>query len=89
MKKYRVGGRLELALSNIKKIAEAKKKLKTKMPLISLRYMYFSHNSHESIEEVVKMAKENGANEVKIVKPFIIDKEDTKYLDKEHSNYTR
>ena len=86
--KYRVGGKLKLALSNIKKIAEAKKKLKTKMPLISLRYMYFSHNNNESIKEVVQMAKDYGANEVKIVKPFIIDKEDTKYLDEKHSNYS-
>ncbi len=85
--KYRVGGNLQLALDNIKKLAQAKKKLRTSMPLISFRYMYFAHNSHEEIEDVKKLAKECGANEIKIVKPFIIDKEDTKYLDKQHSNY--
>ncbi len=85
--KYRVGGNLQLALDNIKKIALAKKKLKTSMPLISFRYMYFSHNSHEDIQKVEQLAKDYGANEIKIVKPFIIDKNDTKFLDKQHSNY--
>ncbi len=85
--KYRVGGDLQLALNNIKKLAQAKKKLRTSMPLISFRYMYFAHNSHEEIEQVEKLAKEYGANEIKIVKPFIIDKNDTKYLNKQHSNY--
>jgi len=85
--KYRVAGSLKLALSNIRKIADAKILLKSKTPIISFRYMYFSHNKHEDLQDIRKVARECGANELKIVKPFIIGKEDTKYLDQDNSNY--
>ena len=87
--KYRVGGNLNVVLSNIKKISNIKKKLNTPFPIISWRYIYFSHNENEAKEQIIKKAKEVGCNELKLCKPHIIDKSDKNYLRKGEtfSNY--
>jgi radical SAM protein with 4Fe4S-binding SPASM domain len=55
--KYRVGGDFEKVINNIKKIANAKIKLKTKTPEIIWQFLVNKYNEME-IEQATKIAKE-------------------------------
>lgn len=57
----RVGGDLRLVLSNLKKIIETKKELKSKTPVVNFQYLLFEHNRHQ-LDRARTMAGELGAD---------------------------
>jgi radical SAM protein with 4Fe4S-binding SPASM domain len=73
-KSYRIGGDLEKVIEGTKNILSWKKKLKSKTPHIIFQFVVFRQNEHE-IEEVKKLGKQLGVNEVKIKSAQIYDYE--------------
>ena len=67
--KYRVGGNLELALKNMKLLADAKRKLKNDKIHLLWRFFVFKHNQHE-IEKARMIADEIGI-EIQMGTPFV------------------
>ncbi|MDD5021095.1 MAG: radical SAM protein [Endomicrobiaceae bacterium] len=66
---YRKNGKFDLVLSNIKLLAEAKRKLNSKTPHLHWQFLVFKHNEHE-IEKARKMAVESGVNDIGFTAPF-------------------
>jgi radical SAM protein with 4Fe4S-binding SPASM domain len=54
--KYRINGRLEIVLENIRKINETKKRLGSALPLINMRMLVMAHNEHQT-EDFVDLGK--------------------------------
>ena len=54
--KYRIHGRLEKVLENIRKINETKKRLGSVFPLINMRMVVMAHNEHQT-KDFVKLAQ--------------------------------
>jgi MoaA/NifB/PqqE/SkfB family radical SAM enzyme len=67
--RYRRNGNLELVFSNIRKLVEAKRKLRKRTPVLSWNFLAFEHNAHE-IPLAAKRARELGMNEFRVVEPF-------------------
>ncbi len=59
--KYRRGGNLARVLKNIEILINTKKKLRSKFPILTWKYLYFPHNVHE-IELAKLMAKRLGVD---------------------------
>jgi MoaA/NifB/PqqE/SkfB family radical SAM enzyme len=68
-KKYRLGGRFGLVCENVKKLAEARRKLNSKTPYIVWQFLIFDHNKHE-IERAKILAEELGVDEINFGVPF-------------------
>lgn len=62
--KYRVGGRIDKVVENVKAIVAAKKKFKSKYPTIEWQCLVNQYNM-DSMNETEKFAKEIGVNEVR------------------------
>lgn len=60
---YRVGGNLDKVLEGTKNIVTWKKKLNSSSPYIIFQFLVVRHNEHQ-IEDLKKMAKELGVDEV-------------------------
>ena len=75
--KYRVNGDLETVISNVKKIVVAKRKLKSITPFINWQFLVMKHNEHE-LEEIKKIAKETGVDNVIFKTVQIYQKSDIK-----------
>jgi MoaA/NifB/PqqE/SkfB family radical SAM enzyme len=73
--KFRRNGSLDLALSNIRFLVEAKKKLKSAVPALSWNFLAFEHNVHE-IPLAAKLAKQLGVNQFRVVDPFDVSWDD-------------
>jgi MoaA/NifB/PqqE/SkfB family radical SAM enzyme len=58
---YRRGGDLKNVLSNIEILIKARESLKTKFPLLNLRFVVMKHNEHE-IEKMKRMARDLGVD---------------------------
>lgn len=58
---YRIGGKLDLVLNNLRYIMEFKRKHHLKKPLIEWQYLIFDHNKHE-VETARKMSREIGVD---------------------------
>lgn len=71
-KKYRIGGSLEKVIEGTKNLVAAKKKLKSKTPFIIWQFIVFKHNEHE-VEEVKKLGKQLGVNQVAIKTAQVYD----------------
>jgi radical SAM protein with 4Fe4S-binding SPASM domain len=86
--KYRKGGSLEKVKDGIGKLVEWKKKLGSSTPHIVLQFIVFGHNEHE-VEEVKKLGKEMGVDEVKIKSAQIYDFSNTDLLpgDEKYTRY--
>jgi radical SAM protein with 4Fe4S-binding SPASM domain len=63
--KYRIGGKLELALESIRHIQNWKNKTKSFTPLIEIQFIVLKHNEHQ-INEVKKMAKDLNVDFLKL-----------------------
>ena len=61
--KYRVGGDFNLVLDTLGRILEAKRKLKSRTPLIQLQFLVFKHNQDE-IEQLIELAKKHRINRI-------------------------
>jgi radical SAM protein with 4Fe4S-binding SPASM domain len=60
---YRVGGNLEKVLAGARNIVKWKKELKSRTPFIVFQFLVVKHNEHQ-IEDVKKLAKEIGVDDV-------------------------
>ena len=61
--KYRVGGDYKLVMETLERIANAKRRLKSKKPLIELQFLVFKHNQNE-IDQIISMSKEFDINRI-------------------------
>lgn len=62
---YRKGGSLQVVLSGIKNLVEAKQQLQSKTPHIILQFIVFKHNQHQ-INEFKQLAKSIGSDAISI-----------------------
>ena len=69
---YRVGGNLQKVLEGTANIVKWKKELKSKSPFIIFQFLVVRHNEHQ-IEEVQKLAKEIGVDEVRLKTAQVYD----------------
>jgi radical SAM protein with 4Fe4S-binding SPASM domain len=54
--KYRVGGNYQLVMDTLERLANTKKRLHSRTPLIELQFLIFKHNKSE-IERIIAIAK--------------------------------
>ena len=71
---YRVGGRLEKVLEGSRNIMKWKKELKSKTPFVFFQFLVVKPNEHQ-IEEIKKLAKEIGVDEVRFKTAQVYDYE--------------
>jgi radical SAM protein with 4Fe4S-binding SPASM domain len=71
---YRIGGDLQKVMDGTKNILKWKKELKSKTPHVIFQFVVFRQNEHE-VEEIKKLGKEIGVDEVKIKSAQIYDYE--------------
>lgn len=86
--KYRIGGSLNKVLAGTKQLVHWKKKLQSATPHIIFQFVVFSHNENE-IEEVFRLAKEHGVDEVKIKTAQVYDFEKGSELIPMEGKYAR
>lgn len=88
-KQYRVGGNLNKVLAGAINIVKWKKELKSKTPFIIFQFLVVRHNEHE-IEEVKRLAKEIGVDDVWLKTAQVYDYEnDPNKLIPENQKYSR
>lgn len=73
--KFRRNGNLELALSNIRRLVAAKKKLNSRTPALSWNFLAFEHNVHQ-VADAARLAKQLGVNQFRVVDPFDVSWDD-------------
>ena len=73
-KQYRVGGHLDKVIQGAKNVVKWKKELKSKTPFIFFQFLVVKPNEHQ-IEEVKKLAKEVGVDEVRFKTAQVYDYE--------------
>jgi radical SAM protein with 4Fe4S-binding SPASM domain len=86
--KYRVRGRLSKVLDGTKRLIEWKKKLNRRNPYIVFQFIVFSHNEHQ-INDVKKLGKELGVDEISIKTAQIYNPEDGNPLMPKDENLSR
>lgn len=59
--KYRVKGDLEQVLDNVKTMVEVKKRMNSRFPLLTWKFLQFDHNRHE-VNEAAEMAEAIGVD---------------------------
>lgn len=69
---YRIGGQLEKVIEGTKNVVKWKRKLKSKTPHVIFQFLVVKPNEHQ-IEEVKKLAKDLGADEVGLKTAQIYD----------------
>lgn len=69
---YRIGGSLEKVITGTKHLVAAKRKLKSSTPHIIIQFLVVKPNEHQ-IEDVKKLGKELGVDEVKLKTAQIYD----------------
>lgn len=85
---YRVNGKLEKVLEGTKNIIAAKKELKSKTPHIIFQFLVVKPNEHQ-IDEVLKLAKEMGVDEVRLKTAQVYDYENGNPLIPANEKYSR
>lgn len=85
---YRIDGKLAKVIEGTKNLVEAKRKLKSSTPHIIFQMLVVKPNEHE-VEEVRRMGREIGVNEVKLKTAQIYDFENGSDLIPEQSQYAR
>jgi radical SAM protein with 4Fe4S-binding SPASM domain len=71
---YRVGGKLEKVIEGTKNIIKWKKELNSKKPFVFFQFLVVKHNEHQ-IEDIKKLAKEIGVDEVRFKTAQVYDYE--------------
>jgi radical SAM protein with 4Fe4S-binding SPASM domain len=69
---YRVNGELEKVIEGTKNIIEAKRKKKSRTPHVIFQFLVVRHNEHQ-VEEVKKLGKELGVDEVRFKTAQVYD----------------
>ena len=86
---YRVGGKLDKVLEGAANMVKWKKQLKSRTPFIIFQFLVVRHNEHQ-IEEVHKLAKEIGVDQVRLKTAQVYDYEnDPNKLIPVNSKYSR
>lgn len=86
--KYRVGGQFEKVLEGTKNILKEKSRQKSSFPHVVWQFVVFKHNEKE-VEEIKRMGKELGVNEVRIKTAQIYDFENSTEWIPETEVYSR
>ena len=73
-KQYRVGGNIEKVITGAKNIVKWKKELNSKTPFVFFQFLVVKHNEHQ-IEDIKKLAKEIGVDEVRFKTAQVYDYE--------------
>ena len=73
--RFRRNGDLELALANVARLAESKRRRGSRTPLLSWNFLAFEHNAHE-IPAAERMARKLGVNVFRVVQPFDVTWDD-------------
>jgi MoaA/NifB/PqqE/SkfB family radical SAM enzyme len=71
-KQYRIGGNIDKVLEGAKNIVKWKKALNSKTPFVFFQFLVVKHNEHQ-IEEIKKIAKEIGVDEVRFKTAQVYD----------------
>jgi MoaA/NifB/PqqE/SkfB family radical SAM enzyme len=69
---FRRKGNLELVLDNVYKLVEARRKMRSCLPLLSWNFLAFEHNAHE-IPQARRLARKIGVDEFRVSIPFGVD----------------
>lgn len=88
---YRIGGDLQKVLEGTKNILKWKKELRSSTPHVIFQFVVFRQNEHE-VEDIKKLGKQLGVDEVKIKSAQIYDYEngnDRIPVKEEFSRYTK
>ena len=86
---YRVGGNLQKVLEGAARVVKWKKELKSKTPFIIFQFLVVRHNEHQ-IEEVRRLAKETGVDQVRLKTAQVYDFEnDPNQLIPTNEKYSR
>lgn len=86
---YRVGGNLQRVLEGATRVVKWKKQLKSKTPFIIFQFLVVRHNEHQ-IEEVKRLAKETGVDQVRLKTAQVYDFEnDPNQLIPKNEKYSR
>lgn len=85
---YRVNGSLDKVLEGTRNILKWKKKLKSKTPHVIFQFLVVGPNEHQ-VEDVAKLARELGVNEVRYKTAQIYNFEQGNPLIPENSKYSR
>jgi len=85
---YRKGGNFNIVIEGIINLVDAKRKLKRNNPFIILQFIVFSTNENQ-IEEIKKIGKELGVDQVQIKTAQINDNENTNSLLPKKKQYSR
>ncbi len=72
--KYRVRGNIENVLDNVKTMLETRRRMNSKYPLITWKFLVFDHNKHE-VDKAAQMARDIGVDafEVFTAHPKLMD----------------
>jgi hypothetical protein len=73
--KFRRNGDLNLVLANIRKLVDAKRRLRKHTPALSWNFLAFEHNTHE-IPAALRLARRLGVNQFRVVEPFDVTWDD-------------
>jgi radical SAM protein with 4Fe4S-binding SPASM domain len=87
-RQYRIGGKLNKVIEGTKNIVKWKKQLKSATPHIIFQFLVVKPNEHQ-VEEVKKLAKELGVDEVKFKTAQVYEYEHGNPLIPENQKYSR
>jgi len=85
---YRIGGKFDKVIEGTENILRWKKELKSKTPHVIFQFLVVKHNEHQ-IEDVKKLAKTLGVDEVKLKTAQIYDFENGSELIPVNNKYSR
>jgi MoaA/NifB/PqqE/SkfB family radical SAM enzyme len=67
--RFRRHGHLELVLDNVRKLVEAKRRLRRRTPALCWNFLAFEHNVHE-IPLAIRLARKLGVDQFRVAIPF-------------------
>jgi radical SAM protein with 4Fe4S-binding SPASM domain len=87
---YRVKGNIDTVFDHVKMLIAAKKRLKSKYPIVTWKFLVFEHNKHE-VEDARKHAHELGVDsfEVFMATPKIMDIYDIAQENRNNPNFVQ
>lgn len=73
--RYRKNGDLSRVLHNLERLVEARRRAKSRFPIIAWQFLVFEHNRHE-LSAAIEMAIAAGVDEMRITQPFGVEWDD-------------
>ena len=73
--RFRRNGNLELVFDNVRKLVNAKRRLRKRTPVLSWNFLAFEHNAHE-IPQAARLARKLGVDQFRVVNPFDVTWDD-------------